>query len=297
MITSTSIGPLVAGVLDQPSQAGEVDDPIAHQAAAGEHVGGRHQPVADVVARDQAVRGGELVLEPRVPEHVVGVDHDAGVRAVEGAGERERLAERDDRRALADHHRMQRLDPQPHAVVGGEGEQPLDAGGDRGAGGAEVLAVRRAAHEHEDRRPELCRLLDRAAVVVIGVGRREEAAAAQARDPQAGILQRAWRIRRELVTPRGDPPDAGRRTPFGGLRQAPVVDGDQVEAEAAGVDHASSCRMRASASSGSRRSPARPARTNTSDRCSVERARSRPPSMEKLSWWPLSQARNTMPVL
>ena len=76
-------------------------------------------------------------------------------------------------------------------MVGGEREQALDAGGDRGAGGRQVTVDGRAADQHEHGRAERSRLLDGAAVVVVGAGRREEAAAAERGDPQAGVAQHA----------------------------------------------------------------------------------------------------------
>ena len=87
----------------------------------------RAQPVVDVVADDPARRAGDPLRQPRVPERVVDVDHDADAGVADPLGDVQRLAERDDRRPLADHHRVQRLDAQPHAVLDRVREQPLDA--------------------------------------------------------------------------------------------------------------------------------------------------------------------------
>ena len=56
-------------------------------------------------------------------------------------------------------------------------------------------------------------------------------------------------------------------------------------------------RIRATAISGSRSSPALSARRNSSAKCRMDRALCWPPTMTKWSWCPFSQAMNTTPVL
>src|SRR6185503_18548210 len=60
---------------------------------------------------------------------------------------------------------------------------------------------------------------------------------------------------------------------------------------------ARSCFMRAQASGGSASSPAASARRNSSLKCCTWRADCCPPTITKWSWWPLSHAMNTTPVL
>src|SRR5688500_730428 len=60
---------------------------------------------------------------------------------------------------------------------------------------------------------------------------------------------------------------------------------------------ASSCRMRAQASGGSASRPEASARRNSSLRWRMWRADCWPPTITKWSWWPLSHAMNTTPVV
>ena len=249
-------------------------------------------------AEDALTRPRDLALERRVPEHVVGVDDHADLRGIEALRQVVGLAERDDRRPLADHHRVERLDRQPHTALGGVGHEPLDARGDHRARAAQVAADRRAAHEHEHVGAERGRLVDRVAVVVVGAapvgigGGREEAAAAEARDAQAAVADApgagAEPGLRDSLPPRADERHAGAHAAVDGLGQRPLVDRDLVEAQA--VERhgphrtpatARSARMRATASSGSRRSRAASARRNSSDRWTIERALSSPPTIRK----------------
>jgi hypothetical protein len=80
----------------------------------------------------------------------------------------------------ADHLRVQRLVAEPHAVLVGEREQPLDAGLDHAACRHQVLAGRRPADEHERVRAQRRGFLHRAPVVVVRAVRGEEPAPAEA---------------------------------------------------------------------------------------------------------------------
>jgi hypothetical protein len=252
----------------------------------------------------------DLLLEPWIPEDVVDVDDHAEVLGLEALHEVVGLGQRHDRRALPDHHRVQRLDPEPHPVLGGDRQQPLDAAGDVLARPGQVAVDRRAADEHDHVGAQRRRLLDCPAVVVVGaappgrVGRREEAAAAQARDAQAGVGDHCGAALHaglgDLVAPRRDRADAVLDAGLDDLGQRPALGRDLVEAQPLGrrpavgrrahatiPASASTGRIRATASSGSRSSPAASARTSSSDRWMTERALSSPPTMRKCDWWPL----------
>src|SRR5712671_8086839 len=67
----------IAGSLDHAADGGKIDDAVAHHAAVVEHVTGRHQPVADMVADDALAGARDLARQVRVPPDVIGVDRDA----------------------------------------------------------------------------------------------------------------------------------------------------------------------------------------------------------------------------
>ena len=167
---STSQWPRIAGGLDHGADRAQVDDAVAHHAAVEQQVGGRHQPVADVVgenalapgARDLARRGrGPTRRDRRRPRR-----------------RRPRPARRRGRSACAE---------RVHAgAVGGDtsdaaarsraarrlrarraGAPPMPSRTCRARAGEVLRALRQAAdHEHEAVRAERGRLVDRAPVVV-----------------------------------------------------------------------------------------------------------------------------------
>jgi len=52
--------------LDHPSDRPEIYHAVAHHAAVGQHMLGRHQPVADVVGDDALAGAGDLDAEFRI---------------------------------------------------------------------------------------------------------------------------------------------------------------------------------------------------------------------------------------
>ena len=179
--------------------------------------------------------------------------------------------------------------------------------------------------------PSVERLVDGAPVVVergaaaFAVGRRKHAAAAVARHGQAGVADAPRRVveagRGDLVAPRRDAADAVPRAGLDDVGQRPLrAHGRGVDREPAMVGRevahgdamaprrSSARRRRARASSVphardrelrvARAAPAASARRNSSARCDERlRALCWPPTIVKCDWWPLSQARNTTPVL
>ncbi len=184
-----------------PRMLRQVDHAVAHQPASGEQVRGGHEPVRHVVAGDAPGRALDLALQLGVPPDVVGVDHHAHPLGLEALGQVERLRQRHHHRALGDHHRVQRLDAQPYAVLGGVGEERLDALEHLAPRRLQVAVGRRPADQHQHVRAQLGRLLHRRAIVGValapagGVGGREEAAAAEARHAQAGRADALRRVR------------------------------------------------------------------------------------------------------
>src|SRR5262249_51986335 len=103
--------------------------------------------------------------------------------------------------------------------------------------------------------------------------------------------------------PQADVADARAGTALGGLGDAPAAGGDLGEAEPLARAHVptpatpSSAPLRPEAGPPTGSSPARARSPHASGRCGIERALSSPPTIRKWSWWPASQARNTIPVL
>ena len=296
LITSTSIGSVVARSVDQPADAGQVDHAVAHHPAPGEHVRGGGEPVGYVVAGDSSLGALDQGVEMGVPPDVVGVDHHAHVGGIEALGQLQRLREGHHHGALGDHHRVQGLDAQPHAALDGVRGERLDPLEHLPACGRQVAVGGRPAHQHEHRRAELRGLVHGGAVVRValaaarGVRGGEEAAAAEARHPEARTPDQLGGTGRELVPPGREPADAGLGAGLDDLLEREVVGGDLVEREARGVDahgripaSASRRPMRSTASAGSRSRPAASARRTRSARCTSVRALSAPATIRKCS--------------
>ena len=191
------------------------------------------------------------------------------------------------------------------------GVERLDSVEHLPASGRQVAVRGRAAHQHEHLGAQLGGLVHGGAVVGVAlaatrrIGRREEAAAAQARHPEARVANQLCRARHELVSPGREPADPRRGARLHGLRELQVVGGDLVEGETPGrrgsrpdPGHGEQLPHRAAAANaGSASSPAPSARRKSSARWVSVRALSSPPTMRNPSWCPLSQARKTMPVL
>ena len=80
-----------------------------------------------MVADDPVPGARDVGRQLRVPERVVDVDHDADPGVADALGDVERLAQRRDGAALADHHRVQRLDAEPNAPLGRVRQDRRDA--------------------------------------------------------------------------------------------------------------------------------------------------------------------------
>ena len=138
----------------------------------------RHEPVADVIGEQPLLsRAPDLLLELRVPPHVVDVASDADPVA-KLVADVERLLERVDARALGGLHGMQRLDRERHPRFPRLRKNHGDAIAHLLAGAAQILGARGQPADDEDQtsRAELVRLLDRAPVVVAPVLGGEKAA-------------------------------------------------------------------------------------------------------------------------
>ena len=229
--------------------------------------------------------------------------------------------------------RVHRLDPEPHAAGAGLRGQLGDGVGGAVAGGGQVAVAggQAAGHQHQDRGAEGRGLVERPQVVVVRLpsGRRvgdgEEAAPADRRDPepcvaQPGRRRSPARPRRPVPATRRSPADrrrGSRRSPRAAYhaRGGALVErepgsrgssGAGVATRAAAPEGTSvigtlpsrrASRIRYAARSGSRSRPASSASSKTGRRCSALRADCRPPTMVNPGWWPLSQARNAIPVL
>ena len=236
----------------------------------------------------------DLALQLGIPPDVVGVDHHSHRRGVEALGQVERLRQRDHHRALGDHHRVKRLDAQADTVLGGVGEERLDALQHLAPRRLQVAVRRRTAHQHQHVGAQLRRLLDGDAVVLRALGLcgaavgREEAAATEAGHAQAALADARRGIRHELVPPGPEPADLSSRAGLNGRLETQVVGGDLVEAEPGRVEPhgstpptASRRRMRSEANGGSASRPAASASRKTSARCTSVRAPSSPATIRK----------------
>ena len=286
---------------------------VADVAAAEQGVGREGQdPVADLVADDPVARPGDVGQQRRVPPDVVGVDDDADRVGRELGGQVERLAEPADHAPVGGEDRVQRLDAEPDPVVLRDRDELGDRVGDQAPGQPDVAAAGNQAAGDEDERigAERGRLGDRGLVVGdrgragdrVGVG--EEAAPAQAGDRQPGRLDvrggRGQPGPGDVLAPEPDRRDVMPDAQVDRLGDAELVDRRLVEGEPGESGHACSFRnavIRPTARSGSVSAPAAAASSNTRIRCSADRLRSNPSSMEKRGWKPFSQARNATPVL
>ncbi len=264
-----------------------------------------------MVAEDPPRGALDLELELGVPPDVVGIDHHPDLRGIEALGQIERLRQRDHHRALGDHHRVQRLDPQPHAVLDGVGKQESRC--PRAPGAALPRGRRRApvrtparARRCRARRPARRRVrlsLSRSARAA--PRRRGEAAAAQAghRSPASRI--RLLGARRQLCgathrtsgcplprTPRRPRPGSGRSAVIG-LKLSLDVDSSERSSRTDSAD-----REQAPHAFGRQRGIGQQtgAIGEPEDVGQVHAACARPPGRRpcwKWPWWPLSQSRGT----
>src|ERR1700733_10140727 len=97
--------------------APQLDDTVAHHAAAGQDARQWHGPVRHVVAEDAAGSAPDILVEARVPPHVKDVDHDAGMGWLELQRQIQGLGQGYDHAAIGRVHRMQWLYAQAHAPL------------------------------------------------------------------------------------------------------------------------------------------------------------------------------------
>ena len=192
----------IAGALHHGADRAQIDHAVAHHATIEQQIGGWQEPIIDVVGEDVLARARDLLLEVRIPPHVIGVDHDAGALA-QFLAEVVRLRERIHAGAVRRVHRVERLDRERHARFSRVRQKRMQRVAHLHARADDVArAFRQAAdHEHEALRADGGRLVDGAAVVVDRgaaggfIGGRKHAAAAE---PGDGHVMRADELSRPL---------------------------------------------------------------------------------------------------
>src|SRR5437762_5054655 len=303
--------PGVPGRVDRLPEPAQLDAALAGQAAAEQYPGRqRGDPVGDLEAGDPPARPGPLDLRPHlvVPPQVIGVDDHADRTGREPLGDVQRLPEGGDHAPVGGVHRVQRLDPELHAGPDRIRHEGFDRRRDVFPGGVDVSAARRqaAADEYQYRRAERGRLLDRAAVALQPPVAGEEPAAAQRGDPQTRLVYQidaALQAERgHLLAPQADVRDPGGDAAAHQLVQRLVLGGRDVQREPLQIAHCGTpatvkyARARAAARSASGSRPASSASLRSPAQCAGDLPACSPPTIVKWSWYPASQARNTMPV-
>src|SRR5579862_4840 len=104
--------------LDESADTRDINHPVSHHAAIVEHVGRRHQPVADVEG-EQALAPGPFDLRRQfeIPPYVIDIEGNAEHAAaprIEAIADVECLAQRAHAGTICSKHRMQWLDRQRH---------------------------------------------------------------------------------------------------------------------------------------------------------------------------------------
>ena len=200
---------------------------------------------------------------------------------------------------------MQRLDAEPDSALAGVWHDRRNTLRHHLASPVDIAIGRGAADQHDARRPQLGRLINRAPVIIdslepLGLRRRgKKAAAAQARNTKPRIADHAHAVVKtdflNPVAPGSDPSDAVTHASVHAFLERRVFRGDLIKAESR--DHtlltevpptsppASSNRpcMRRQARSGSCKTPACSASTSSFERCEMLRAVSSPPIIWKRS--------------
>ncbi|OPZ01404.1 MAG: hypothetical protein BWZ10_03459 [candidate division BRC1 bacterium ADurb.BinA364] len=180
-------------------------------------------------------------FQRRVPPDMINIDRDAQARIADGIDHIVGLAQRIHRRTVRRVHRMQRFDRQPDAARTGMRKHGGDAIGDLLAAFLQRLPRIGAADKHDQRRADLGRFIDGAAVVVQRLlalrpaCRREKAAAAQTDDAQPRCAQPVGRFpdsqRLQPLPPDGQGRHAGPRIPLDRLDERPRLGRNRVNAK------------------------------------------------------------------
>ncbi len=158
--------------LDHVPQTRNVDHPVAHHSAVGEHVARWHEPVADVERKESITTcSGNLGVKLAVPPHVVYI-HCAANSLAQPVADVEGLAHRVDARAVCSVHRVERFDGNFHfrrsRILQRRGKTVFDQAPRRRK--ISAVSAQTANNHHQASRSNFLRLVHCTAVVVEHLG-------------------------------------------------------------------------------------------------------------------------------